>query len=103
MLLNQLDYQNLDFNTSSRGVGLQFNNKNRALNIIMGDTSNRESTTTLGGYNPRVPNYFVDQFIYGADITLDVAKSNVGASFLGHILIFIIPLSGDEYWKSDAL
>jgi len=82
LLLNQLDYQNLDFNTSSRGVGLQFNNKNRALNIIMGDTSNRESTTTLGGYNPRVPNYFVDQFIYGADITLDVAKSNVGASFL---------------------
>ena len=63
LLLNQLDLQNLDFHTGSRGLGMQVHNESSTLNIIMGDTASRKSTTVLGGYDPRVPNYFVDQFI----------------------------------------
>ena len=82
LLLNQLDFQNLDFDTGSRGLGMQFNYEGKILNIIMGDTSSRKSTTVLGNYDPRVPNYFIDQFIYGADFSLDIAKFNIGTAFL---------------------
>jgi hypothetical protein len=82
LLLNQLDFQNLDFDTGSRGLGMQFNYEGKILNIIMGDTSSRKSTTVLGNYDPRVPNYFIDQFIYGADFSLDITKFNIGAAFL---------------------
>ena len=82
LLLNQLDYQSLDFDTGSRGLGMQFRNKFRELNIIAGNTSSRKSTTVLGQYDPRIPNYFVDQFIYGADINFSLGESNIGASLL---------------------
>ena len=82
LLLNQLDYQNLDFNTGSRGLGLTFQDDWKTVNIIAGDTANRKSTTVLGGYDPRVPNYFVDQFLYGADMSFDLDKSNIGFAFL---------------------
>lgn len=82
LLLNQLDYQNLDFDTGSRGLGLTFQDDWKKVNIIAGDTANRKSTTVLGGYDPRVPNYFVDQFLYGADMSFDLDKSNIGFAFL---------------------
>ncbi|MEC7919153.1 MAG: DUF6029 family protein [Candidatus Neomarinimicrobiota bacterium] len=82
LLLNQLDYQNLDFDTGSRGLGLTFQDDWKTVNIIAGDTANRKSTTALGGYDPRVPNYFVDQFLYGADMSFDLNKSNIGFAFL---------------------
>ena len=82
LLLNQLDYQNLDFDTGSRGLGLTFQDDWKTVNIIAGDTANRKSTTVLGGYDPRVPNYFVDQFLYGADMSFDLNKSNIGFAFL---------------------
>lgn len=82
LLLNQLDYQNLDFDTGSRGLGLTFQDDSKTFNIIAGDTANRNSTTVLGGYDPRVPNYFVDQFLYGADMSFDLDKSNIGFAFL---------------------
>ena len=82
LLLNQLDYQNLDFNTGSRGLGLTFQDDWKTVNMIAGDTTNRKSTTVLGGYDPRVPNYFVDQFLYGADMSFDLNKSNIGFAFL---------------------
>ena len=82
LLLNQLDYQNLDFDTGSRGLGLTFQDDWKTVNIIAGDVSSRESTTILGGYDPRVPNYFVDQFLYGADMSFDLDKSNIGFAFL---------------------
>jgi len=82
LLLNQLDYQNLDFDTGSRGLGLTFQDDWKTVNIIAGDTGNRKSTTALGGYDPRVPNYFVDQFLYGADMSFDLDKSNIGFAFL---------------------
>ena len=82
LLLNQLDYQNLDFDTGSRGLGLTFQDDWKTVNIIAGDTANRKSTTVLGGYDPRVPNYFVDQFLYGADMSFDLDKSNIGFAFL---------------------
>ena len=82
LLLNQLDYQNLDFDTGSRGLGLTFQDDWKTVNIIAGDTVNRKSTTALGGYDPRVPNYFVDQFLYGADMSFDLNKSNIGFAFL---------------------
>ena len=82
LLLNQLNYQNLDFDTGSRGLGMQFDKDSAVINIIMGDVSNRKSTTVLGNFNPRVPNHFVDEFIYGADLSLDILKSTAGAAFL---------------------
>jgi len=82
LLLNQLDYQNLDFDTGSRGLGLTFQDDWKTVNIIAGDTANRKSTTVLGGYDPRVPNYFVDQFLYGVDMSFDLDKSNIGFAFL---------------------
>jgi hypothetical protein len=82
LLLNQLNYQNLDFDSGSRGLGMQFHNQFRTINIIMGDTKGRKSTTDLGAYDPRVPNYFVNQFIYGADLNTSILKSNIGAAFL---------------------
>lgn len=82
LLLNQLNFQNLDFDTGSKGLGMQFDYEGKTLNIIMGDTNSRKSTTVLGNYDPRVPNYFIDQFIYGADFSLDIAKFNIGAAFL---------------------
>jgi len=82
LLLNQLDYQNLDFDTGSRGLGLTFQDDWKTVNIIAGDAASRKSTTVLGDYDPRVPNYFVDQFLYGADISFDIDKSNIGFAFL---------------------
>ena len=82
LLLNQLDYQNLDFDTGSRGLGFTFQDDWKMVNIIAGDTANRKSTTILGDYDPRVPNYFVDQFLYGADMSFDLDKSNIGFAFL---------------------
>ena len=82
LLLNQLNYQNLDFDTGSRGFGMQFDKDSAVLNIIMGDVSSRTSTTVLGNFDPRVPNHFVDEFIYGADLSLDILKSTAGAAFL---------------------
>tara|TARA_X000000368_G_scaffold77779_1_gene58065 strand:+ start:503 stop:2200 length:1698 start_codon:yes stop_codon:yes gene_type:complete len=82
LLLNQLNYQNLDFDTGSRGFGMQFDKDSTVLNIIMGDVSSRTSTTVLGNFDPRVPNHFVDEFIYGADLSLDILKSTAGAAFL---------------------
>ena len=82
LLLNQLNYQNLDFDSGSRGLGMQFQNEFRTINIIMGDTEVRKSTTDLGNYDPRVPNYFVNQFIYGADLNTSILNSDLGAAFL---------------------
>lgn len=82
LLLNQLNYQNLDFDTGSRGLGMQFDKDSTVLNIIIGDVSSRTSTTVLGNFDPRVPNHFVDEFIYGADLSLDILKSTAGAAFL---------------------
>jgi hypothetical protein len=82
LLLNQLNYQNLDFATGSRGLGMQFDNDSTVLNIIMGNVASRSSTTVLGNYDPRVPNHFVDEFIYGADFSLNILKSTAGAAFL---------------------
>ena len=82
LLLNQLNYQNLDFDTGSRGLGMQFDKDSAVINIIMGDVSSRTSTTVLGNFDPRVPNHFVDEFIYGADLSLDILKSTAGAAFL---------------------
>ena len=82
LLLNQLNYQNLDFSTGSRGLGMQFDNDSIILNLIIGDVSSRSSTTVLGNYDPRVPNHFVDEFIYGGDLSVDILKSTIGAAAL---------------------
>ena len=82
LLLNQLNYQNLDFATGSRGLGMQFDNDSTVLNIIIGNVASRSSTTVLGNYDPRVPNHFVDEFIYGGDLSLDILKSTLGAAAL---------------------
>ena len=82
LILNQLDYQNLDFDTGAEGVGFKFSKPNLSLNLIVGDLALSKSTTSHSGYNPRIPNYFIDQFIYGADFNHFIKGFNYGLSIL---------------------
>ena len=82
LILNQLDYQNLDFDTGAEGVGFKFSKPNLFVNLIVGDLALSKSTTSHSGYNPRIPNYFIDQFIYGADFNHFINGFNYGLSIL---------------------
>ena len=82
LILNQLDYQNLDFDTGAEGVGFKFSKPNLSVNLIVGDLALSKSTTSHSGYNPRIPNYFIDQFIYGADFNHFIKGFNYGLSNL---------------------
>ena len=82
LLLNQLDYQNLDFDTGSRGIGVKFQSNKNLLNIIAGDAKTSESTTSMSGYASRVPNYHVEQSIYGADYNFLNDSYTLGISML---------------------
>ena len=82
LILNQLDYQNLDFDTGAEGVGFKFSKPNLSVNLIVGDLALSKSTTSYSGYNPRIPNYFIDQFIYGADFNHFIKGFNYGLSIL---------------------
>lgn len=82
LILNQLDYQNLDFDTGAEGVGFKFSKPNLSVNLIVGDLALSKSTTSQSGYNPRIPNYFIDQFIYGADFNHFIKGFNYGLSIL---------------------
>ena len=82
LILNQLDYQNLDFDTGAEGVGFKFSKPNLSVNLIVGDLALSKSTTSHSGYNPRIPNYFIDQYIYGADFNHFIKGFNYGLSIL---------------------
>ncbi len=82
LILNQLDYQNLDFDTGAEGFGFKFSKPNLSVNLIVGDLALSKSTTSHSGYNPRIPNYFIDQFIYGADFNHFIKGFNYGLSIL---------------------
>ena len=82
LILNQLDYQNLDFDTGAEGVGFKFSKPNLSVNLIVGDLALSKSTSSHSGYNPRIPNYFIDQFIYGADFNHFINGFNYGLSIL---------------------
>ena len=82
LILNQLDYQNLDFDTGAEGVGFKFSKPNLSVNLIVGDLALSKSTTSHSGYNPRIPNNFIDQFIYGADFNHFIKGFNYGLSIL---------------------
>ena len=82
LILNQADYQNIDFDSGSRGFNFLWNKNNHSINFIYGDTSISHSTTVLGNYNPRSPNYFINQSIYGLDYTRSLNDLNYGISFL---------------------
>ena len=82
LILNQLDYQNLDFDTGAEGVGFKFSKPNLSVNLIVGDLALSKSTSSHSGYNPRIPNYFIDQFIYGADFNHFIKGFNYGLSIL---------------------
>ena len=82
LILNQLDYQNLDFDTGAEGVGFKFSKPNLSVNLIVGDLALSKSSTSNSGYNPRIPNYFIDQFIYGADFNHFIKGFNYGLSIL---------------------
>ena len=82
LILNQLDYQNLDFDTGAEGVGFKFSKPNLSVNLIVGDLALSKSTISQSGYNPRIPNYFIDQFIYGADFNHFIKGFNYGLSIL---------------------
>lgn len=82
LILNQVDYQNLDFDTGSRGFNLLLDKSEYSINILYGDVSVSQSTTVLGNYNPRKPNYFTNQSIYGFDYNKSFMTDNFGISFL---------------------
>ena len=82
LILNQLDYQNLDFDTGAEGVGFKFSKPNLSVNLIVGDLGLSKSTTSHSGYDPRIPNYFIDQFIYGVDFNHFINGFNYGLSIL---------------------
>ena len=52
------------------------------INLIAGDLAISKSITSHANYDPRVPNYFIDQFIYGADINHNFPGFNYGLSIL---------------------
>ena len=82
LILNQLDYQNLDFDTGANGLGLKYSSSDFLINLIAGDLAISKSITSHANYDPRVPNYFIDQFIYGADINHNFPVFNYGLSIL---------------------
>ncbi len=82
LILNQLDYQNLDFDTGANGLGLKYSSSDFLINLIAGDLAISKSITSHANYDPRVPNYFIDQFIYGADINHKFPSFNYGLSIL---------------------
>ena len=82
LILNQVDYQNLDFDTGSRGFNLLLDKNKYSINILYGDVSISQSTTVMGNYNPRKPNYFTNHSIYGFDYNKSFITANYGISFL---------------------
>ena len=64
LILNQLDYQNLDFDTGTNGLGFRYSSSDFLINLIAGDLAISKSITSHANYDPRVPNYFINQFIY---------------------------------------
>ena len=82
LILNQLDYQNLDFDTGANGLGFKYSSSDFLINLIAGDLAISKSITSHANYDPRVPNYFIDQFIYGADINHNFPSFNYGLSIL---------------------
>ena len=82
LILNQLDYQNLDFDTGANGLGFKYSSSDFLINLIAGDLAISKSITSHANYDPRVPNYFINQFIYGADINHNFLGFNYGLSIL---------------------
>ena len=82
LILNQLDYQNLDFDTGANGLGFKYSSSDFLINLIAGDLAISKSITSHANYDPRVPNYFINQFIYGADINHNFSSFNYGLSIL---------------------
>ena len=82
LILNQLDYQNLDFDTGLNGIGFKFSKSNFNINLIAGDIEIRKSAPNISAYNPRIPNYFTSQSIYGADLNDNLLGLNYGLSVL---------------------
>tara|TARA_B100000965_G_scaffold53076_1_gene39627 strand:+ start:1143 stop:2822 length:1680 start_codon:yes stop_codon:yes gene_type:complete len=82
LILNQLDYQNLDFDTGANGLGFKYSSSDFLINLIAGDLAISKSITSHANYDPRVPNYFINQFIYGADISHNFPGFNYGLSIL---------------------
>ena len=82
LILNQLDYQNLDFDTGANGLGFKYSSSDFLINLIAGDLAISKSITSHANYDPRVPNYFIDQFICGADINHNFPGFNYGLSIL---------------------
>ncbi|MFL2490468.1 MAG: DUF6029 family protein [Candidatus Neomarinimicrobiota bacterium] len=82
LILNQTDYQHLDFNTGATGLSVGYEKDYISLNVIAGEINPRKSTTFLGGYDPRVPNYILKQTLYGSDFSIESSESTMGLSIL---------------------
>ena len=82
LILNQTDYQHLDFNTGATGLSVGYEKDYISLNVIAGEINPRKSTTFLGGYDPRVPNYILKQTLYGSDFSIELSESTMGLSIL---------------------
>ena len=82
LILNQTDYQHLDFNTGATGLSVGYEKNYISLNVIAGEINPRKSTTFLGDYDPRVPNYILKQTLYGSDLSIESPESTMGLSIL---------------------
>ena len=82
LILNQTDYQHLDFNTGATGLSVGYEKDYISLNVIAGEINPRKSTTFLGDYDPRVPNYILKQTLYGSDLSIESPESTMGLSIL---------------------
>ncbi len=80
LILNQTDYQHLDFNTGATGLSVGYEKDYISLNVIAGEINPRKSTTFLGDYDPRVPNYILKQTLYGSDLSIESPESTMGLS-----------------------
>ena len=101
LILNQTDYQHLDFNTSATGLSVGYEKDYISLNVIAGETNPRKSTTFLGDYDPRVPNYILKQTLYGSDLSIESPESTM--SFISKRSKFDIVDSGSETDKGNGL
>ena len=64
------------------GIGFKFSKSNFNINLIAGDIEIRKSAPNISAYNPRIPNYFTSQSIYGADLNDNLLGFNYGLSIL---------------------
>ncbi|SVA78914.1 uncharacterized protein METZ01_LOCUS131768 [marine metagenome] len=82
LVLNSVDDQSIDRDTSIRGLTLIYNNDSFSSQFIAGKADISQSTINALGFNNRKHNYQVSHNLYGLNIQKLLGKHNLGFSFL---------------------